>query len=146
MIKPASILLASLVLGSCAYFPTPRDPIQIVDSPSDIATCRRLGVVSEPVPTNGTAPVVISSRTVAVRANAPSANGPAVSFGTGIPAPAPASGPGFEYALEAMRDRALALGATDLYLRRINRDWSYVQGVAYFCRNTNVNPQPHVIY
>jgi hypothetical protein len=118
--------------------------LQIVDSPADVATCRRLGVVSEVLPTNGTAPIVISSRTVAVRADA--ANGPVVNVGGGIPAPAPPSGPGFEYALEAMRDRALALGATDLYLRRVNRDWSYVEGVAYFCRNTNVNPRPHVIY
>jgi hypothetical protein len=45
-----------------------------------------------------------------------------------------------------MRDRALALGATDLYLRRVKRDWSYVQGIAYFCRHTNINPRPHVIY
>jgi hypothetical protein len=146
MPKILAIPLAAALLGGCAYFPTPPRPLQIVDSPADMASCRRLGVVSEVLPTNGTAPVVISSRTAAVRADAPGASGPVVNFGGGIPAPAPPSGPGFEYALEAMRDRALALGATDLYLRRVNRDWSYVQGVAYFCRNTNINPRPHVIY
>ena len=146
MPKILAIPLAAALLGGCAYFPTPPRLLQIVDSPADVASCRRLGVVSEVLPTNGTAPVVISSRTAAVRADAPGASGPVVNFGGGIPAPAPPSGPGFEYALEAMRDRALALGATDLYLRRVNRDWSYVEGVAYFCRNTNINPRPHVIY
>jgi hypothetical protein len=144
--KPIPLLLAAFLLGGCAYFPTSPDPIQIVDSPSDIATCRRLGVVSDLVPTNGTAPLVISSRTAAVRADHTGASGPVVNFGGGIPAPAPPSGPGFAYAIEAMRDRALALGATDLYLRHVNRDWSYVQGVAYSCRQTNINPRPHVIY
>ena len=142
MLKPTTFLLATLLLGGCAYFPTSPDPIQIVDSPSDIATCRRLGVVSELVPTNGTAPVVIGSRTAAVRADQTGASG----LGGGIAAPAPPSGPGFEYAIEAMRDRALALGATDLYLRRVKRDWSYVQGVAYSCPQTNINPRPHLIY
>lgn len=146
MPKAIVILLAAALLGGCAYFPTPPDPIQIVDSPADVASCHRLGAVSELVPTNGTAPVVISSRTVAMRADGSGASGPVVAFGGPIPAPAPPSGPGFEYALEAMRDRALALGATDLLLRRVKRDWSYVQGVAYACRHTNINPRPHVIY
>jgi hypothetical protein len=146
MPKILAIPLAAALLGGCAYFPTPPEPIHIVDSPTDVSTCRRLGTVSEILPTNGTAPVVIASRTVAVRADGPGGSGPAVTFGGGIPAPAPPSGPGFEYALEAMRDRALALGATDLYLRRVKRDWSYVQGIAYSCRHTNINPNPHVIY
>jgi hypothetical protein len=119
MPKILAIPLAAALLGGCAYFPTPPEPIHIV---------------------------VISSRTVAVPAEGSGGSGPAVNFGGGIPAPAPPSGPGFEYALEAMRDRALALGATDLYLRRVKRDWSYVQGIAYSCRHTNINPQPHIIY
>ena len=146
MLKPISFLLTTLLLAGCAYFPTPGGAIQIVDSLSDVATCQRLGAVGEFMPTNGTAPVVISSRTVAVRAGSSAASGPFDSFGSGVPAPAPPSGPGFEYAIEAMRDRALALGATDLYLRRVKRDWSYVQGEAYLCRHTNINPRPHVIY
>ena len=120
------ILIGASLLGGCAYFPTPPDPIRYVDSPADVALCRRLGPVSGAVPTHGTAPLVISSLTVAVPA-------PAVS-GTPLP-PAPPSGPGFVYELNAMRDRAQALGATDLYLRRLNRDWSYVEGVAYRCRH-----------
>lgn len=145
MPKILAIALGAALLGGCAYFPTPPEPIHVVDSPGDVATCRRLGTVSEIVPTNGTAPVVLSSRTVAVRADGPGGSGTALTIG-GIPAPAPPSGPGFEYALEAMRDHALALGATDLYLRRVKRDWSYVEGIAYFCRQTNVNPRPHIIY
>ena len=38
-----------------------------------------------------------------------------------------------------MRDGALALGATDLLLsRRIYRDWSYVEGIAYACARRTV--------
>jgi hypothetical protein len=121
-----SILIGASLLGGCAYFPTPPDPIRIVDSPADVAACRRLGRVSGPVPTNGTAPLVISSLTAAIRSPYPQ---------TSIPAPAPPSGPGFVYSLNAMRDAALALGATDLFLRRVQRDWSYVEGIAYRCRH-----------
>lgn len=119
------LALGAATLGGCAYLPTPPDPIRVVDSPADVFACRRLGIVSDPVPTNGTEPVVLASRTYAVRA-APGA--------VSIPAPAPPSGPGFNYAYEAMRDAALRLGATDLLLKQVHRDWSYVQGVAYLCR------------
>ena len=126
MTRLLGLLIGASVLGGCAYFPTPPDPIRYVDSPTDVALCRRLGKVSGAVPTNGTGPVVISSLTVAV---------PARNVSGAVPPPAPPSGPGFVYELNAMRDRALALGATDLYLHRLRRDWSYVEGIAYRCRH-----------
>ena len=126
LVLTALSALSASLLGACAYVPTPPDPIRIVDSTADVFACRRLGPVGDPVATNGTAEVIFSSRTFALRA-APGA--------VSVPAPLAPSGPGFEYSLEAMRDRALALGATDLLLRRVYRDWSYVQGVAYRCRN-----------
>jgi hypothetical protein len=121
-----AILIGASLLGGCAYFPTPPDPIRIMDSPSDVAGCRRLGVVGGPVPTNGTGPIVISSLTTAV----PSSVAPGSVPTGGLP-----SGPGFVYSLNAMRDAALSLGATDLLLRKVRRDWSYVEGVAYRCRH-----------
>jgi len=48
------ILLASLLLVSvsaCAYRPDPEDLVHIVDSPSDVRVCQRLGEVSPVVPT-----------------------------------------------------------------------------------------------
>jgi hypothetical protein len=40
----------------------------------------------------------------------------------------------FAVRLEPLRDEALRRGATDLLLvRRIKRDWSYVEGIAYRC-------------
>jgi hypothetical protein len=130
MPRRLGLLISATLLGGslagCAYFPTPPDPIRLIDSPAEVSGCTRLGPVSGAVPTHGTGPVVISSLTVA----APATN---VSGPVAVPNTAP--GPGFVYELNAMRDRALALGATDLLLRRVKRDWSYVEGVAYRCRH-----------
>lgn len=42
--------------------------------------------------------------------------------------------PGFEAALDAMKEATVAIGGTDLLLtRRFRRDWSVVDGVAYRC-------------
>ena len=41
--------------------------------------------------------------------------------------------PGFEAHIDAMLTGTVALGGTDLFLRRTSSDWSYVQGVAYRC-------------
>ncbi len=41
--------------------------------------------------------------------------------------------PGFEGFVDAMLTATVALGGTDLYLRRVDHDWGYVQGVAYLC-------------
>jgi hypothetical protein len=122
-----AMLIGASLLGGCSYFPIPPDPIRIVDSPSDVAACRNLGVVSLPVPTNGTWPVVISSLTVAPPRGTVITSAP--------PTGGEPSGPGFVYSLNAMRDAALARGATDLLLRRVRRDWSFVEGVAYRCRH-----------
>jgi hypothetical protein len=44
-----------------------------------------------------------------------------------------ATGPGFEAQINAMLSGTVALGGTDLFLRRTSSDWAYVQGVAYRC-------------
>ena len=50
--KHALLLLsAAVVLGGCAYRPTPTETIRIVDSVADIRTCKRLAEVSPTVPT-----------------------------------------------------------------------------------------------
>lgn len=41
--------------------------------------------------------------------------------------------PGFVHHINSMLTATVALGGTDLYLRRISSDWSYVQGIAYLC-------------
>ena len=41
--------------------------------------------------------------------------------------------PGFQAQIDAMLTATVALGGTDLFLRRTSSDWSYVQGVAYRC-------------
>ena len=41
--------------------------------------------------------------------------------------------PGFEAHVDAMLTATVALGGTDLFLRRTSSDWAYVQGVAYRC-------------
>jgi hypothetical protein len=42
--------------------------------------------------------------------------------------------PGFQAQIDAMLTATVALGGTDLFLRRTSSDWAYVQGVAYRCR------------
>ena len=44
-----------------------------------------------------------------------------------------ATSPGFVVHVNAMLAGTVALGGTDLLLRQVSRDWSYVQGVAYRC-------------
>jgi hypothetical protein len=41
--------------------------------------------------------------------------------------------PGFEAQINAMLTGTVALGGTDLFLRRTASDWAFVQGVAYRC-------------
>jgi hypothetical protein len=41
--------------------------------------------------------------------------------------------PGFQAQIDAMLTATVALGGTDLFLRRTSSDWAYVQGVAYRC-------------
>ncbi len=42
--------------------------------------------------------------------------------------------PGFVHSINAMLTATVALGGTDLFLRRVSsRDWAYVQGIAYAC-------------
>lgn len=123
-------LFGALGLGGCAYFPVPPDPIRIVDSPADVFACRRLGPVSRPVPTNGKAPYWYGSLTAAVPARSPAAAPLGGTYGV-----QPTSD-NLAISVNAMRDAALARGATDLLLtRRVYRDWSYVQGIAYRCRH-----------
>ena len=41
--------------------------------------------------------------------------------------------PGFVHHVDAMLTGTVALGGTDLFLRRVSADWSYVEGIAYRC-------------
>jgi hypothetical protein len=42
--------------------------------------------------------------------------------------------PGFVHHINSMLAATVALGGTDLYLRRVSsNDWAYVQGIAYHC-------------
>jgi hypothetical protein len=94
MMRKVLLVTMAMSLGACTYYrPTPEERIHIVDSPADVRACRRLGVVSEIVPTT----------------------------------------PGFVHHIDAMLTATVALGGTDLFLRRVSSDWSYVQGIAYLC-------------
>lgn len=95
MRKVFLMAVAGLSLAGCStyYRPSAEERIHIVDSPADIRACRRLGTVSELVPTS----------------------------------------PGFVHHVDAMLTATVALGGTDLFLRRAGSDWSYVQGIAYRC-------------
>jgi len=44
-----------------------------------------------------------------------------------------ATGPGFVHHVDRMLSATLALGGTDLFLRRTSSDWAFVHGVAYRC-------------
>jgi hypothetical protein len=131
MLKPlvAAMLGASLLAG-CGYFPVSPDPIRIVDSPADVAACRSLGSVGGPVRTDGSGPYVYGALTRPVRASSPEAVPPPGGWGV------LQSADNFAVRIEPLRDEALRRGATDLLLvRRIKRDWSYVEGRAYRCRD-----------
>jgi hypothetical protein len=41
----------ALMLGACAYHPTPESVVHVVDSPVDVTACRFLGDLGGPVPT-----------------------------------------------------------------------------------------------
>jgi hypothetical protein len=43
--------LTGLAVAACAYRPTPTETIRIVDSPTSVRSCTRLGEVSPTVPT-----------------------------------------------------------------------------------------------
>lgn len=120
-----AILLAATA-GGCGYFPVPPDPIRLVDSPAEVSTCRRLASLGT-VRTDGEEPYRYDELTVAVPGAGPR---PGLIVGSAGP-----EGPNLAVRINAMRDAALALGATDLLLsRRRGRDWSYVEGIGYRCR------------
>jgi hypothetical protein len=130
MLKPlGAALLGATLLSGCGYFPTPPDPIRLVDSPVDVAGCRSLGSVGKPIRTDGRGPYLYGALTTPVPATSPAALAPYGGFGVQPEAD------NFAVRLQPLRDEALMRGATDLLLvRRIKRDWSYVEGHAYRCR------------
>ncbi|MDB5592018.1 hypothetical protein [Enterovirga sp.] len=128
------LLLAAgpALLGGCAYMPVPADPIRYVTSPADVAVCRRLGSTGF-TRTDGVGPFSYSDITVVVpnegQRGRPIRPGLAHAL-----AGHEILGPNFAVRLNVMRDAALGLGASDLFLRRrLYRDYSYVEGVAYRC-------------
>ena len=130
MLKPVvSAMLAGSLLAGCGYFPVPPDPIQLVDSPTDVAACRSLGSVGGPVRTDGRGPYVYGALTTPVPASSPAAVAPYGGWGV-LP-----EADNFAVRMEPLRDEALRRGASHLLLvRKRGRDWSWVEGVAYRCR------------
>jgi hypothetical protein len=130
MLKPlGAAVLAATFLAGCSYYPTPPDPIRLVDSPVDVAGCRSLGSVGGPIRTDGRGPYLYGALTTPVPATSPAAAAPFGGWGV------PPDADNFAVRLQPLRDEALRRGATDLLLvRRIRRDWSYVEGIAYRCR------------
>ena len=121
-----AILVGAGLLGGCGYYPVPPEPIRLVDSPSDVMSCRSLGRVGPPLRTEGTDPFVFGSLTRPVPAGTVPV--PYGGYGT-LP-----TSDNLAVSLQPARDEALGLGATDLLLTRVKlRDWSYVQPVAYRC-------------
>ncbi len=129
MLKPlGAALIGVSLLSGCGYFPTPPDPIRLVDSPVDVAACHSLGSVGGPIRTDGRGPYLSGALTTPVRASSPAAIAPHGGWGVQPEAD------NFAVRIQPLRDEALRRGATDLLLvRRIKRDWSYVEGVAYRC-------------
>jgi hypothetical protein len=69
MLRAPLIALVALTASACAYRPTPTEVVRIVDSPADVRTCQRLGVVSGTVPTTpgfGPATEAMLQQTVAL--------------------------------------------------------------------------------
>lgn len=128
MRKLVGLAAVTTCLSGCGYFPVPPDPIRIVTSPAEVSVCRRLGSVGV-TRTDGTGPFNYGDVTVAVPTNSLSA------YDARTLAARQVVGDNFGVRLNLMRDAALNLGATDLLLsRRIYRDYSFVEGIAYICR------------
>ena len=129
MLKPlGAALIGVSLLSGCGYFPTPPDPIRLGDSPVDVAACHSLGSVGGPIRTDGRGPYLYGALTTPVRTSSPAAIAPHGGWGVQPEAD------NFAVRIQPLRDEALRRGATDLLLvRRIKRDWSYVEGVAYRC-------------
>ena len=130
LLAQTAVLAASV--GGCAYLAVPPDPIRYVTSPAEVGACRKLGAVGL-ARTDGEGYPSFTLRTKIVRFDPEDVpDGP---YDGGSP-DGEIAGQTFAIRVETMRNRALGLGATDLLLsRRIYRDWSYVQGIAYFCRS-----------
>lgn len=116
-------LIGACLVAGCQYRPMPGDRIRIVDSPSEVSRCRSLGPVGEPVRTDGKAPPFYDSLVFA---------GPSEALFGGYGGEL--TGDNLAARVDAMRAVALGRDATDLLLaRRVLRDWSYIQGIAYRC-------------
>lgn len=127
-LRSALLLAGAAGLSACAYYPVPPDPIRYMTSPTDVSACRRLGSVGF-ARTDGVEPFAYGDITVAVPNDGSRGRGTGGWVGGEIP------GPNFAVRLNTMRDGALTLGATDLLLsKRIYRDLSYIEGIAYLCR------------
>ncbi|MEE1658215.1 hypothetical protein VB618_18610 [Microvirga sp. CF3062] len=106
-------LLASLIAlaaSACAYRPEPTELVKIVDSPSDVRACTRLGEVSPVTPTTPGTHTQVN-----------------VGFGVTLGKST------FGRATDDMLEAAVALGGTHLYLQQVSQDWSLVRGIAYRC-------------
>ena len=129
-LRLALVLAQAAGISACAYFPVPPNPIRYMTSSADLAGCRRLGSVGL-ARTDGVGPFDSREITVAVPNDGSYGHGQGYVRGGA----AEISGPDFAVRLNTMRDSALNLGATDLLLsKRIYRDLSYVEGIAYLCR------------
>ncbi|WP_375460956.1 hypothetical protein [uncultured Enterovirga sp.] len=130
-LRLALLLAAAATVAGCAYYPVPPDPIRYVTSPADITTCRRLGNVGL-ARTDGVGEMDYSELTAILPNDGSYGRGYGLARGGYGGAEIP--GPHFAVRLNTMRDAAVTLGATDLYLKkRIYRDYSYVEGLAYRC-------------
>jgi hypothetical protein len=115
----ALAIIGLAVLPGCA--PISEIPVRVVDSPGDVAACRRIGTVGTPVRTNDPDPDIVPSPGFVVA-------------GRGLDRSP--YGPVLGESLEGMRQAAFARGGTDLLLsKRYYSDWSYVEGVAFRCRD-----------
>jgi hypothetical protein len=115
----ALAIIGLACLPGCA--PISEIPVRVVDSTADVAPCRRLGSVGTPVRTNDPDPDLVPSPGLVVA-------------GRGLDRSP--YGPVLGETLEGMRQATFARGGTDLLLsKRYYSDWSYVEGVAYRCRD-----------
>jgi hypothetical protein len=106
-------LLASLVAlaaSACAYRPDPTELVKIVDSPTDVRACTRLGEVSPVTPTTPGTHTQVN-----------------IGFGVTLGRST------FGRATDEMLAATVALGGTHLYLQKVSDDWSLVRPIAYRC-------------